>query len=357
MPRQPGKQQVARRRENGAQHEHAHDTQLERQRAADEGAHQRHDDAVDFGHGGHLILGVAHVHVERIGHDAHHHIADAVDADQRQDQQRLLAIALEEIGEGLHQRALQPLGGVACGRQRHPHGLAREQHREHAHQHARGHHKVGRAPRRLLVKNTGRGARRAHWRHLGARGDPQHPRPGPDHGQAVTGLVGGSQRALVAHVGRLDAKCVQRNVLRGGCEGHRQRAPHHQRELGARVGHGHAHQRDHDQHLGQQQPAATAPHPAREQGDGEAVNQRCPAPLEAVGQAHPAQVADGGAVQPGLAKAKTQRAQHQQQRQTGGEAQRKHAQAGGLQVHAQCLAPGGPSRRRLGVGSGLAGGG
>ena len=102
---QPGEQQVAGGAEHGAQHQHAHHAQAHRQRAADEGADQRHDHAEHLGDGRHLVLGVAHVDVERIGHDAHHHVADAVDGDQRQDQHRLPAVAAQEVGEGFHQRA------------------------------------------------------------------------------------------------------------------------------------------------------------------------------------------------------------------------------------------------------------
>src|SRR5450830_654474 len=56
-------------------------------------------------------------------------------------------------------------------------------------------------------------------------------------------------------------------------------------------------------------------------------------------QAHPGQVADGGAVNPRLAQAKAQGTEHQQQGQAGREAQCQHAQAGGLQVDLQGLQP------------------
>jgi fatty-acyl-CoA synthase len=115
MAGQPGEQQVAGRAEHRAQHQHAHHAQAHRQHAADEGADQRHDHAVDLGDGGDFVLGVAHVHIERVGHDAHHHVADAVDGDQRQDQHRLPAVAAEEIGKRLDQRAAQPLGHSLAG--------------------------------------------------------------------------------------------------------------------------------------------------------------------------------------------------------------------------------------------------
>jgi hypothetical protein len=103
--------------------------------------------------------------------------------------------------------------------------------------------------------------------------------------------------------------------------------------------------------LRQQQPAAAPAQRARQQGQGQPVHQRRPAPLEAIGQAHPAQVADGGAVNARLAQPKAQRAQHQQQRQPGREAQRQHAQRGGLQVHAQVS----PHDGRAAVAAGVAG--
>src|SRR6218665_935832 len=48
-----------------------------------------------------LILAEAHVDIERLGHDAHHHIADAVYGDQRQDRCRLPAMAAQEVGKRL----------------------------------------------------------------------------------------------------------------------------------------------------------------------------------------------------------------------------------------------------------------
>ena len=102
---QPGKQQVAGGAQHRAQHQHPHHAETHGQRAADKGADQRHDHAVDLGDGGHLVLGVAHVDIKRVGHDAHHHVADAVDGDQRQDQRRLPAVAAQKVGKRLDQRA------------------------------------------------------------------------------------------------------------------------------------------------------------------------------------------------------------------------------------------------------------
>ncbi len=107
----------------------------------------------------------------------------------------------------------------------------------------------------------------------------------------------------------------------------------------ARVGQGHAHQPRHDGALRQQQPAAPPPQPARQQRNGQPVHQRRPDPLEGIRQAHPAQVADGGAVDARLAQPKAQRAQHQQQRQPGRKTQRQHAQTGGLEIHPHGFAP------------------
>ena len=110
---QPGKQQVAASAEHGAQHQHPHHAQAHGQRTTHKSAHQRHDHAIDFGDSRHLVLGETHVHVKRIGHDAHHHVADAVDRDQHQDQHGLAAVAPQKIGKGLDQRTLQPFGGIA----------------------------------------------------------------------------------------------------------------------------------------------------------------------------------------------------------------------------------------------------
>ena len=71
-----------------------------------------------------------------------------------------------------------------------------------------------------------------------------------------------------------------------------------------------------------------------------AVDQRRPDPFEAIGQADPAQVANRGAVNTGLAQPEAQRAEHQQQRQAGRKAQQQHAQRGGFGVDAPDIAPG-----------------
>ena len=345
---QPGKQQVTASAEHGAQHQHPHHAQAHGQRTTHKSAHQRHDHAIDFGDSRHLVFGETHVHVKRIGHDAHHHVADAVDRDQHQDQHGLAAVAPQKIGKGLDQRTLQPFGGIA--RTLHLNGLrlGRKQHRHHAQQHRRGHHQVSGLPGAVLV--AGRAQR---GRDFGAGCNPQHAGAGPDHGDAVARLVRSGQRGLALRVGRLNTKSVQRNVLRGRAHSHCQRAPDHGQQRLLRVGQRHADQRRHDDALRQQQPAATPAQPAREQGNRQAVYQRRPDPLEAVGQTDPAQVTNRGAVDAGFTQPKTQRAKHQQQRQAGRKTQQQHAQRGGFKVHAQGLAP----ARGRGLCRGTAGGG
>ena len=143
------------------------------------------------------------------------------------------------------------------------------------------------------------------------------------------------QERLLLRRGRFDAPGIQRNVLRGRSKSHRQRAPGHHVQAVLRMGQRHARQPRHHAQLPQQQPAAPLPQAAREQRHGQAVHQRRPHPLEAVGQPHPAQVADGGPVHSRLAQAERERAHHQQQRQPGRKAQRQHAQAHGLHHGAQ----------------------
>ena len=109
----PSKQQIGRRTQHGAQHQNAHHAQTHRQNTTNECADQSHDDAKHFANRCHFVFGVTHVHIKRIGHDAHHHIADAVDGDQQQDDYRLPLVAANEIRKWLDQGRLQPFFGVA----------------------------------------------------------------------------------------------------------------------------------------------------------------------------------------------------------------------------------------------------
>ena len=149
---------------------------------------------------------------------------------------------------------------------------------------------------------------------FGPCGDPQHARARPNHGQSVAGLVGGSQCGLAFGIGGLNAKCVQRNILRGRAKGHSQGAPHHglQRHFG--IIERHRHQAGHHGDLCQQQPASTASQKPGQDGNRHAVHQRGPDPLERIGQAHPAQVTNRGAVNASLTQPEAQGSEHQQQR-------------------------------------------
>ncbi len=147
------------------------------------------------------------------------HIADAIHRNQSQNECRLPAIAANELGKRLYQRALQPRTRIACRRQFAGHGFGRQQHGQHTQAHGGSHHQISGLPGRVLVAGV-----------VGASGacrNPQHPSPGPNHGESVAGLVGGGQCGLVLRVGRFNAKGVQRNVLGGGAKGHQQREPDH----------------------------------------------------------------------------------------------------------------------------------
>ena len=86
--RKPGEQQIGRRRKHRAQKQHTQNAEAQRQRATDERARQRHDDAVELRHGGDFVLAVAHVDIERVRHDPHDDVRDSVHRDQRKQQQR-----------------------------------------------------------------------------------------------------------------------------------------------------------------------------------------------------------------------------------------------------------------------------
>ena len=330
---QPCEQQIGEGAQDGTEHEDAHHAKAHRQAAAHERADQRHDHAIDLGDAGDLVLGEAGVHIERIGHDAHDHVADAVDGDQREDHGGMPFVAAEEICERFDQRALQPLGGAACGGQLDALGLGRDQHRDDAHEHGGGHHQIGKLPGGVLITTCAAGE-------LGTRGQPQHACARPDHREAVAGLVARGERGLLLGGRGFDAVGVKRDVLRGRGEGRHQRPDDHGLQRHARIGQRHARQPAHHRDLRDQQPTAPASQRPREARQRHAVHDRCPYPFEAVGQTHPAQMPDGAAIDARLAQAKRQRSQHQHERQPGGKPEREHAQAFGLQIDHQGLAPG-----------------
>ena len=328
---QPGKQQIAGGRQHRAQHEHAHHAPAHGHGTAHKGSEQGHDHAEHFGDGGHLVLAEAHVHIEGVGHDAHDHIADAIHGNQRQHQRGLPAVAADKVGKRCHQRTAQPVHQTFGRGQGGGVGLPRAQHRHHADQHAGGHDQIGDLPGLLHI---------ALDLALYARSQPQGSGSGPDHGEPVASLVSSRQRCLVVGVGRLNAKGIQRNVLRGRAKGHSQCAPDDGVQGRERVAQRHANQPAHDHQLRQQQPAAPAPQCARAQRQRHAVHQRRPHPLEGIGQGHPAQIANGGAVDACFAQPERERAQHQQQRKPGRKTQDQHAQAGRFGIDLEGRGPG-----------------
>ena len=83
----------------------------------------------------------------------------------------------------------------------------------------------------------------------------------------------------------------------------------------------------------------SATQPAREPRLGQPVDQRRPRPLEAVGEAHPAEKPDRRAVDAGFAQPVRQRSQHEEQRQARGKAEQQHARDRRLAIDAQVLDP------------------
>ena len=243
---EPAEQQIGDGTQHSAQHQHPHDTHAQRQCTADKSADQGHDDTIDFGHRSHLVFAKAHVHIERVGHDAHHHIANAVAGDQAQYQRGLPAIALEKIRKRRNQRSLQPLADALARRDRRCHRFSRQKHCQHTGQHAEPHDQIGYLPRPMLVGSC---RTRYRSRHFSPRCDPQSTGTGPDHGQSITGLVGSRQCRLVLHIGRFDTESIERNILRGRCKSHRHRTPHYGSQGHLRIGHRHAHEGHHDDDL------------------------------------------------------------------------------------------------------------
>ena len=225
-------------------------------------------------------------------------------------------------------------------------GFRREQHREHADSHRRRHREVGRRPGAGVVADVAAGR---------ARRDPEHARAGPDHGEPVAGLIHRRQCRLLLDPGRFDAIGIERDVLRGGREGDDERGDGQGAQPMLRVAEGHRNQAADDDGLGNEQPGASPAQSARQQRQRQSIDQGRPDPLEAIGQADPREVTDRGAIDAGFAQPERQRAQHQQQRQAGGEPEEEHAQRRRFGVDAQYVAPRATWRRALRGGFGLVG--
>ena len=348
---QPREQQIGGGRQQRARHQHAQHADARCDQAADERADQRHDHAVELRDLRDFFLGEAEVAIERIGHHAHHDVRHPVGRDQQQHEQRVPAVAREEVDEGADERAVDPdrraRDGARrrgsrgeprghrrfvgrCDRPRTRRGLGRDQRGQHADEHRGCHHAVGDGPRPELIARFGR---------VEARGDPQRAGARPDHADAIAGLVRGRERRLILERGRLDAIGVERDVLRGRCERDQQRQRDQQAQAECRVRPRHRGQADDDGKLRQQQPAAAAAEQAMQQRQAHAVDERRPCPLERVDPGNPADEADRLEVDARFAQPERQRAEHQQQRQAGREAEQQHAHDGCLGIDAPGGAP------------------
>ena len=193
MSRQPCKQQIAQGTEQGSYHQNAHHPPAHGHDTAYKRAQKCHDHTIHFGDAGHLGFGVTHVDIKRIGHDAHDHIADAVDRNQTQYQRSLPFVAFDKICKGLNQSALQPFTHIFSGWQFGWLGLRRTQHRDHTDAHASGHDQIGCLPSCMHVA--------AGILALHPSGHPQHARTSPNHGQSVPRLVAGCQGSLLCRFG------------------------------------------------------------------------------------------------------------------------------------------------------------
>ena len=153
---------------------------------------------------------------------------------QPQDQCHLPAVAAQEIGKRLRPaprrstRARFGRGGSAAA------GLAQTQHRHHAHHIDRPSPDTPFARRRSGRRRPGARAASPRFRRIHST-----PGAGPDHAPGGN-LSGTTPPALPGvGVGRFNAECVQRDVLRGRSKGHRQGAPDDGAQGQGQVGHAH----------------------------------------------------------------------------------------------------------------------
>ena len=286
------------------------------------GAQHGHEEAEELGHGGDLVLGVADVQVEGVGHHAHGDVADPVDRHQRQQAQGDPPVAAEEVPERGDQSGFQPLFRVAPkafpGRRVR---LPDNQGGDDAHAHQPGHGVVGAVPGVVA-------------------GDVESPGAGHQHGGAVAEDVGGGHGALEGLVGGIDAVGVDADVLGGGAERHQQRQLGEALQVAHRLHQRHRRQRQRDAHLGQQQPAAPLAEQAVQQRQLEPVHHRRPEHLDGKHDAHPTEIADGGPVHVRVRQPGGQGGEHQQVGQPRGEPQEQHHHHAGVAVEL----PGGAER-------------
>ncbi|MNO60027.1 hypothetical protein D3C76_506290 [compost metagenome] len=340
------------------------------------------------------------VDVEDVGHDPHHGVRHAIGRNQAQQQQCLPAVAHDEVVDRCqHRRQAASAHGrqahageddVQDGAQEGPvieqqveqagtleqhageigvvqlgehgrHGDQQDDQDEHRHQ------LVAEAIARCRQLRTQRYGGLTHHQagdqcrqhqgteqHVGAGpglmkvgeasgteplGKKQRTGGGQQRSDAITGHVAGGQGRLTAVLGNFQAIGVDGDVLGRGCKSNQYRQGDQPGQVLLRVAKTHADQADDHQGLGQHQPGTT-PTELAEQGQAPLVEQGRPHPLEGIGQANQAGIANGFTGNAGFSQPDGERRKNQHIRHAGGKTEQQEYERRRAGISGERGAPG-----------------
>ena len=151
----------------------------------------------------------------------------------------------------------------------------------------------------------------------------QCPGTGYQQGQSVAEDIGGCQGRLQSFLGDFNSVGVDRHILGGGRKRHQQTTQRHHFRGGDGIHMGHQVQPGGDARLGQQDPATALSQQPIQQRQLQPVHHRCPEHLDGIGDAQPAEEADGGGFHAHIRQTRVQRGKHQQERQASRKTQKQ----------------------------------
>ncbi len=126
-------------------------------------------------------------------------------------------------------------------------------------------------------------------------GDIKGAGTGYQQGDPVTEYIGRCHGALHVLFHGFNAIGIDADVLGRGAKGDQQGKNGQPGQFNMRVGQCHTGQAEHDGDLCGQHPATSFPQPRGQSGEWQPVDHRCPEELDGVGDAYPAEEADGRA--------------------------------------------------------------
>ena len=171
------------------------------------------------------------------------------------------------------------------------------------------------------------------------RGNVKRTGAGHEQGHPVAEYVAGGHRSLQQALHRLDAVCVDSDVLGGRPERDQQRKDRERLQVRLWVTRGHPGQAQGNQDLGRQHPGTPLAQPPGQKKDRCPVHHRRPEHLDRVGNAYPTEKTDGGQGQSRIPQPRGQGGKYQQERQPRRKTEQAHGNDPGSAVHRQGGAP------------------